>query len=403
MRPTVLVGFAGALAAPEVVWSLVDRGYKVVAFARKGQRAALRHSRYVTCHEITPPEVDANRALSEVSSLCTELASRSPVVLFPLDDSAVWLGCRVPAQSGMVLAGPSATAATLALDKSAQIRAAQAAGLDVPRTEVFDSPADLRQVKHAFPIIIRPSGAVQEINGRLRKGGLWICENDQEVETAVRQCGSNVRVLVQPYIKGSGEGLFGLATREGVRAWSAHRRLRMMNPHGSGSSACISQTVSEPLRMAAERFIRDTQWRGLFMIELLRDSSGKAWFVEFNARPWGSMALCRRQGLEYPAWHVDLALDSDSPAGEGRFESPEPIICQHAGREFMHLLFVLKGPKSKALSEWPSFWKALFAILLRQKRTYLYNWRKDDAKVFAADFYSTVLSNVLKPRKPQTC
>ena len=34
MRPTVLVGFAEATSAPEVVWSLVGHGYKVLAFQR---------------------------------------------------------------------------------------------------------------------------------------------------------------------------------------------------------------------------------------------------------------------------------------------------------------------------------------------------------------------------------
>ena len=32
-QDVVLVGFAEALAAPEVVWSLVDDGFQVVAFA----------------------------------------------------------------------------------------------------------------------------------------------------------------------------------------------------------------------------------------------------------------------------------------------------------------------------------------------------------------------------------
>lgn len=76
----------------------------------------------------------------------------------------------------------------------------------------------------------------------------------------------------------------------------------MMNPHGSGSSACVSFPVAEDLKLAIERFTRATGWLGIFMIEFLRDQSGIPWFVELNGRSWGSMALSRRQGLEYPAW-----------------------------------------------------------------------------------------------------
>ena len=68
-RDLVLVGFAEALAAPEVVWSLVDDGFQVIAFARRGKAAAIRHSRYVQCLEICPPEVDLQRSLSELNAL----------------------------------------------------------------------------------------------------------------------------------------------------------------------------------------------------------------------------------------------------------------------------------------------------------------------------------------------
>ena len=56
-RMTILVGFAEALSGPEVVWSLADEGFRVMAFARRGHRSALCHSRYVTVHEVTPPEI----------------------------------------------------------------------------------------------------------------------------------------------------------------------------------------------------------------------------------------------------------------------------------------------------------------------------------------------------------
>jgi hypothetical protein len=54
-------------------------------------------------------------------------------------------------------------------------------------------------------------------------------------------------------------------------------------------------------------FLKGCNWRGLFMIELLRDPSENLWFIEFNARAWGSMALARRLGFEYPAFCRDDA------------------------------------------------------------------------------------------------
>jgi hypothetical protein len=44
----------------------------------------------------------------------------------------------------------------------------------------------------------------------------------------------------------------------------------MMNPHGSGSSACGSQEVPDHLKDPVAALVRSCDWRGMFMIELLR-------------------------------------------------------------------------------------------------------------------------------------
>ena len=134
------------------------------------------------------------------------------------------------------------------------------------------------------------------------------------------------------------------------------------------------------------------------MIELLRDHSGTVWFMEVNGRPWGSMALARRQGLEYPAWNASLAIDA-----QARFEIERPgkagLVCRHLGRELVYPLFVLRGPNSKALSNWPSFWKAIRDIIRFRRGDSLYNWRKDDPKVLISDCYYTFRDQVFKPKR----
>jgi hypothetical protein len=133
------------------------------------------------------------------------------------------------------------------------------------------------------------------------------------------------------------------------------------------------------------------------MIELLRDRSGKVWFVEFNGRPWGSMALSRRQGLEYPEWHLRLAID-EKPMARTATESRDGLVCRNLGREIMHLLFVLRGPKSKAFRGWPSFWKTFAEIIRLRREDSFYNWRREDPRVFVADCYYTIYGNLFKSR-----
>jgi predicted glycoside hydrolase/deacetylase ChbG (UPF0249 family) len=401
-RATVLVGFAEAATAAEVVWSLVDEGFDVIAFARKGRSSALRHSRHVICHNICAPESNLQAALSDLRSLLISVknnAAGAQRILFPLDDKAVLLCSRVHVGEDWKLAGPDGDHAELALNKYLQIQVAGTAGFNVPKTALARTADDIRSfiTAESYPIILKSADCVPIEGSRANTCPQWVCANDDELERALGEWGERVPLLVQPFIVGTGEGIFGLAASDGIRAWSAHRRLRMMNPQGSGSSACISQAVSEDLRCKAEDFVKRTGWRGMFMVELLRDRSGKVFFVEFNGRPWGSMALSRRQRFEYPAWQVMLAADAHSQVGMSA--SPAPgMVSRHAGRELMHLLFVLRGPKSRALSDWPSLWKSLTEVVRFRQGETLYNWRREDLKVFLADVCYTIKSNLFKSR-----
>jgi len=401
-QTTVLIGFAEAISAPEVLWSLVDAGFRVVAFARKGRSTALRHSRHVVLHEICPPESNLQTCLMDLNLLLASLGPQSSAdqfVLFPLDDKAVWLCSKLTLHNSWLLAGPQGHCADLALNKDLQVEAACIAGFNVPQSTVVRTSGDLRRFRdaQAFPIILKAAECVSLYQGRVKSCRKWICADEAELERATGEWRESVPLLAQSFITGIGEGIFGLAAPEGIRAWSAHRRVRMMNPRGSGSSACISQPVPEELQPKVEALIRKTGWQGLFMLEMLRDDAGKIWFVELNGRPWGSMALCRRQALEYPAWHVQLAVDRSSRAGIGA-AAANGMLCRHAGREFMHLLFVLRGAKSNALQQWPSFWKSAGEMLRFRTSDGLYNWRRDDPKVFVVDFLYTIRDNVVKSK-----
>jgi predicted ATP-grasp superfamily ATP-dependent carboligase len=401
-RVTVVVGFAEALSAPEVVWSLVDAGFDVIAFARRGRASAVRHSRHVVCHEICAPESDLQTAISELHSLMVSLSvssDDSQWLLFPLDDKAVYLCSKIQVDDRWVLIGPQDGCADFALNKYLQTEAARNAGFKVPRTQLVRTADDILKWSDAdaFPMILRPVECVPIDRGRLAAGRHWVCADPDELKRAVAKWAERIPLLAQPFIAGTGEGIFGLAAPDGVRAWSAHRRLRMMNPQGSGSSACVSQTVPEDLKAAVESLIKTTRWRGLFMVELLRDHAGNSWFVEFNGRPWGSIALSRRQGFEYPAWHAGLAMNEQSSVGVTMSGAPG-VVCRNVGRELMHILFVLRGARSKALTEWPSFWKALSDVVHVRGTDTLYNWRRSDRKVFIADCYYTLHGNLFKTR-----
>jgi hypothetical protein len=195
-------------------------------------------------------------------------------------------------------------------------------------------------------------------------------------------------------ITGTGEGVFGIATASGIAAVSGHQRVRMMNPRGSGSSACRSLEVAPDLTGPVREFISGCDWRGLFMVEMLRDTAGRPWFMELNGRTWGSMALARRRGLSYPSWAVQAALDPEfAPPYPGMAEVRAPhVTARHLGREVVHLGTVL------ARGGAPRF-ATVRDVLIPHRGERWYNWRSGEPAVFAADTWATMASQ-LRARKP---
>lgn len=111
------------------------------------------------------------------------------------------------------------------------------------------------------------------------------------------------------------------------------------------------------------QMVRAIGWRGPFMVEFLRGTDGTAWFMEINGRMWGSMALARAQGLEYPAWAVAQVLDPDF-APPPVAPPPGPLTARHLGRDLLHLAFVARGPKDDFhRRDWPRLLPSLAAVL----------------------------------------
>ncbi|GAA2025026.1 hypothetical protein GCM10009839_23800 [Catenulispora yoronensis] len=417
----VLIGFAEAFAAIESAWSLADAGHEVIAFTRRGTKPPLAASRRVRIVPVTPPEQDAAACVDEVA----EAARRHGVAaVLPLDDLAVWVCDR----TGLLVAGATGANAEFALDKRLQVAAAGDAGIPVPERSAEG------------PWIVKAALAVVEQDNKLIRPGGRVAATAADVEEAT--AGLAGPVLVQQLLTGVGEGVFGFATAEGVRAWSGHRRVRMADPRGSASSACRSIDVDEELRGRVEKMLAAVGWRGMFMVELLRESGGgeavgegsasgrrgksglagedglvggnggaegTPWFMEVNGRPWGSMALALRRGFPYPVWAVRQALDPNfvpeppaTPSFPGAAPSwdsePPHIVCRHLGRELVHLAAVLRGPIADHPGPWPRRGATLVDLRPRRSDRW-YNLRAGERRVFWRDTWSTLSAQAARMRK----
>ncbi len=379
LGPRVLVGFAESLAAIESAWSLREAGFEVVAFTRAGRRPPLAAVKGIRLVELPAPEIDA---AASIAALRVTVSTERPAAVLPLDDASLWLIAAIAdSVPEVAIAGPVGANAQLALDKAEQLKLAESAGFAVPG-------------EGQGPWMVKSALAVAERDGKLARPAGAVARDHAEIARLRAQIGEPV--LVQPLIDGVGEGVFGFADGKEVFGLSAHRRVRMMNPRGSGSSACESIPVDPALAEAVRRFVAEAGWRGIFMIELLRDPAGRPWFMELNGRAWGSMALALRRGLPYPQWAVRFALDpSWRPTAVP--EAPH-IVCRHLGREAVHLLAVLRGARGADVGRWPSRGATLRAVLRPGRRNRWYNWRRGEASVFLRDAWATVAEQLGRRR-----
>ncbi len=377
--PSVLIGFGDALAAPEVAMSLLDSGHRVTSFVRRGHPVALSRLPGVELVPVTSPERDLAACLAEVAAL----APRHDVTM-PLNDIAV-LVCDRALDAGSIVAGPRGDRARLALDKRLQLRGAEASGLAVPEW-VQARPGDPIPEGWPAPLVMKPAMAVEEAGAGTRRLSPRLVATQAEMDAAWERWGESTPVILQRFVQGFGAGVFGLADAGGVHHLSAHRRVRMMNPGGSGSSACASAPVPDDMVGPVERFMTDAAWQGMFMIELLRSGS-TSWFMELNGRAWGSLALSRRLGFEYPAWAVARALDPDAPLPDA--PPFRDMLCRNLGRELIHLSFILRGPRSRQ-ERWPSRRATVRALLRQPRGTTWYNLAPGRRRLFLYDAWRTV-------------
>jgi len=387
----VLIGFAEALSTPEVIWCLTGAGFHVIAFTNSSGNIPLHRLKNIELIPVTPLRVDAARTLEDIRNIYKD---RGASAILPLNDNALWLCSKLSEDPQINIAGPTNVCAQFSLDKRIQIKAAQDSGFNVPKTQILENITDADGVDE-FPIIVKSALAVAELNGKpIEKESVLYCKDKQEFDKAISLWSKKQPLLVQKIHSGIGEGLFGFASEKDISFWTAHQRIRMMNPKGSGASACRSIPVMDHPVESAKRMLSALKWRGLFMIELLRDTDGKLWFIEVNGRCWGSMALALRMGYDYPAWTVMQKLD---PTFYPVKPAPRDyVVCRHLGRELIHILQVLRGPSSDAIPNWPPFWKSLFNVLHFRKSDCWYNSRNGQLGFFIADTFNTIMNETLR-------
>lgn len=199
------------------------------------------------------------------------------------------------------------------LDKLELMRAARAAGLDVPRTDALDGNA---VSEFAHPVIVKPR--LRLAIGELQPGrrlGTKVAATEEEVgrsRTEIEAAGGVP--LIQERVTGVLTAWSAVADDRGkVLVEVQQDALRLWPPGGGVSARAVTVAVSPAISAAARALLEGISWSGLVQLQFIRSADGRARLIDLNPRFYGSMGLAIGAGANLPGIWAAAATGREPP------------------------------------------------------------------------------------------
>jgi predicted ATP-grasp superfamily ATP-dependent carboligase len=268
-------------------------------------------SRYCAETMVYPSPHNDGRTFIEV--LEREAARLRIDAIFPMSDVTTRLLLEHRDAFGDIrIPCPSAEAFEAVSDKWELYLRALELGIPVPRTTLVQPSTGLAAVIDGmkFPLVVKPRLS------RLMSGGRWVTPPVRYASSADELARILDRdedpvdhpFLVQEYVGGRGQGVFGLYAAGKVVTFFAHRRLREKPPSGGVSVLSESVPVDPRLREISQRLLDSVSWHGVAMVEFKIAPDGAPYLIEINGRFWGSLQLAIEAGVDFPWLAYRIAL-----------------------------------------------------------------------------------------------
>ena len=192
------------------------------------------------------------------------------------------------------------------LDKEEALRAAEAAGVPVPRTHHCAASGELMPGTPAlrFPVVVklRARGGAA---GHPDLDAVQHCEDEAALRAlAGRLDGLATDWIVQEYHEGD-DVFLALLVHDGEAVARFQCRATKTLPRRGGPSVMtVAEPVDEAMAAQAMAVLRRLGWEGLAQVDFRRDRRTGRWvFLEINGRFWGSLAAAGHAGQDFP-WYV---------------------------------------------------------------------------------------------------
>jgi predicted ATP-grasp superfamily ATP-dependent carboligase len=272
----------------------------------------------VAHHRIEEAETDEDRFIADIAEAVR--AEGYDVVFCIYDVGLLVLSRRRAEIAPAVVPYAAHEIVECSFDKLAFTRAAESAGLAVPRTE---EASDAALAAWPGPVVVKA-----RLHAPTRFETRPFDSAAQAAPFAAELRRDGAQPLLQERIAGRLGAVVVVVDHRGEVIAEVQQRCERSWPDGAGVTARAS-TIA-PDAVLSERIrvlVRELEWFGLAEIEYLLDDQGVPRFTDFNGRFYGGMALASRAGVNVAAAWARLAI--------GR--PVAPLAPQRVGARFQWL------------------------------------------------------------------
>jgi predicted ATP-grasp superfamily ATP-dependent carboligase len=279
---------------------LAAGGYEVAA-AGFGSLAPTRWSR--SCSEyvrVRDPRADAG---GFVADLAAYLARRPCEIVIPGSDFSLLAISSYRAQlDGLANLGlPTHDVVEKSLDRESLARAAARAGLRPPpwiRCDDLDA-ATAAAEKVGLPLLVKSCRVARLDGARIVTGRRTAPANTPAELGDVLRAGTE-SFLIQQWVVGQTVSFGGVMAGGDLLGGCLARYERTWPPRAGNAAYALTIEIAPELERAIISLLTNIGWRGIFELELMRDDDGSLLAIDFNPRPYGSMALSIMAGANLP-------------------------------------------------------------------------------------------------------
>lgn len=269
-------------------------------------------------HSVEEAEADEDRFIGDIAAAVD--AGGYEVVFCNYDVGLLTLSRRRAEIAPAIVPYAEHEIVQRSFDKLAFTEAAQAAGLQVPRTQEADDDA-LRGW----------SGAVV-VKARIHAPTRYETRHFDSAEQArpfVEQLRARgAQPLLQECVTGQLGAVVVVVDRDGQVTAEVQQRCDRSWPAGAGVTA-RARTIARDEELSARvgELVGSLEWFGLAEVEYLLDDRGVPRFTDFNGRFYGGIALANRAGVNVAGAWARLAIG----------QAPSPAHPQRDGARFQWL------------------------------------------------------------------